>query len=814
MDLHRDVRLTFRNLFKQPGYASAVVLTLALAIGADSAIFSAVYAILLKPAPIDAPADVVVCWEADSSRTVGVVELSYWTFQDLAAASRSFTAVAAMGSSNWTMVLEGNGEPARLSYTGVTASFFDTLGVRPVLGRAFRPEDDVPNAAPVVVLNYGTWVRRFGANPAVVGTTIRLDDRPHTIIGVAPRGFEFPKGAEFWLPVVPGLAAASARWKSDALATVGVLFAIGRLRNGVTPAVAAQELDRIAGRLHATTPVPRLGPRIVVTPFLDYALGPVREALWVLLAAVAVLLLIACTNVSGLMLTRVSLRRREHAIRLALGATRLAIGRLWMLETVVIFMVGGVLGLFASRWIAAAIVALGPDDIPRFAEISINLPVVGFTFATVLIAALVCGIGPVRRAGAPDVLEALADAARSTPGKQSRRMRSSLVTVQVALAVVLLVSAGLVVRSFVNLRAIDLGFLPARVLTMNVAPRVTGRASNEWFEELIGRITKLPDVEAAGAIYLPPLALGPIGQETRVILEGQPDTREASRENPTLNYQVATPGYFSAMRVALARGRLFDAHDDRRSPRVVLLGESAARRLWPGRNPIGKRLAMPTFTPGELQNTWRTVVGVVADVRYRGINDVRLDIYDPALQASSTADHLVVRTSGDPLSVLGAVRAKARELDRRVVIDGVTTMDAVMSRATAPWRLGASALTAFAVLAFVLASVGLFSVVSLDVASRQQEFAVRLALGAAPSDILWVATSAIGRWAIAGIVLGLLAAIGSTRALGGLLFDVGPLDGATYTAVIGIIVGVVTLASYLPARHAAGTDPIGLLKRE
>jgi len=808
-----DLRLTLRNLQKQPGYTVAVVVTLALAIGANSAIFSVVRAVLLRPLPIAAADDLVVCWGADPSRNVEVVELSYRNFQDWAAASHSFSAAAAMGSSNWTMVLDGQGQPARVAYTGVTASFFDTLGARPLLGRTFVPEDDLPNAAPVVVLSHGAWSRRFGANPGIVGTTVRLDERSHTIVGVMPGGFDFPRGAEFWMPVVPELAASSAQWKVDALKDVGVLFVIGRLREGVTPELAAQDLDRLAGRLQATdSPAQRFGSSVVVTPLLDYLLGPVRKALWLLFAAVGVLLLIACANVSGLLLTRVSRRRREHAIRIALGATRTRIGRLWMFETLTLSIAGGAAGLLASRAIADAIVTLGPDDVPRLAEVSIDVPVMAFTFAATLIAALLCGVGPVRHAGAANLVAALGDAARASPGRQPRRVRSLLLMLQVALAVVLLVSAGLVFRSFVKLRAIDLGFMPSRVLTMHVDPRNARPGGNEWFAELLSRITALPEVEAAGAVYLPPLALGPIGQETRVLLDGQPDTPEQRRKNATLNYQIATPGYFDAMRTPLKQGRLFTSHDHGRSPRVAILGESAARSLWPGENPIGKRLFMPTFAP-DAPDAWRTVVGVVSDVKYRGINDARLDVYDPALQARQTAAHLIVRTSGDPLQVAAAVRARARELSPQVVIDSMTTLEAVVSRAMAPWRLSAWMLTLFATLAFVLASVGLFSLVSLDLASRRHELAVRLALGASRRDILWTVMTAAGGWAAAGVGIGLIVSTAGTRALRSLLFDVGALDGVTYAAVTLLVIGVVTLASYIPASRAAEIDPNTVLKR-
>ena len=518
----------------------------------------------------------------------------------------------------------GRGDPVRLPFAGVTASFFETLGARPFLGSTFRPTDDMPNAAGVLVLNYGAWVRRFGADPGVIGTALTLDHKLYTIVGVMPEGFDFPRQAEFWIPVVPILVASSAEWGGNALTDVGVLFVIGRLRNGITPAMAAQELDRLASR--QTAPAPRFGSSVTATPFLDYLIGPVRVALWMLFAAVGALLLVACANVSALMLTRMTVQRREYAVRLALGASRSNLSRLCLLESAALSTAGGVLGLVLSHWIAAAIVRLGPDDVPRLADVSINLPVVAFTSGIVFLTVLVCAVSPVRRASASDLLNALKDGGHTTPGKRPRRVRSILLTTQIVLAVVLLIAAGLMVRSFAKLRTIDLGFATARALTMSIRPGEAKSSANDWFADLLPRIEALPQVEAAGAVYLPPLALGPIGHDTQVILEGQPDTARARGGNPTLNYQVATPGYFKAMGIALIQGRLFDARDNRRAPRVALVGATTAQRLWPGENPVGKRLAMPTFTPGENQDAWRTVVGVVSDVRYRGIDAVWPDV--------------------------------------------------------------------------------------------------------------------------------------------------------------------------------------------
>jgi putative ABC transport system permease protein len=815
VELHlllRTVRLAVRDLLRQPGYTASTVLTLALVIAANSAIFSAVHGVLLTPSAIRQPEGLVVCWERDISRSP-VVEVSYRNFQDWVAHSRSFSQAAAIGSSAWPAILDGRGESVRLASAGVSASFFDTLGVVPALGRGFRPEDDAPNAERVVVLSHTTWARRFGADPRVIGTTIQLDE-PHTVVGVMPAGFDFPHRTDVWLPVVPILANAGDGRVQSPLESVGVLFVVGRLREGVTPTMVSEELNSLARRLQETGGAHRFGTDVVVTPFLDYLIGPVRYALWALLAAVGVLLLIGCANVSGLMLTRVSARRREHAIRLALGATRRHLGRHWAVETLIVSLAGGCIGLIAARWMLQVIVALAPEDVPRLTTISINTPVVAFTFLAVLATALLCGAQPVRQASTLNLFEALNEASRATPGKRSHRARSMLLVFQIGLSVLLLIAAGLVMRSFVNLRSLDLGFVPSNVLTMNVTPREARPSANEWMHELLARVSALRDVEAAGAVYLRPLALGPIGGESGVILEGQPDSEQSARLNPTLSYQVATPGYFTAMRIQLKRGRLFTDQDNPAAPRVAIVSESTARALWRGEDPLGRRILMPTHSSDGGPNVWRTVVGVVSDVRYRGIDDVRLDVYDAALQAAATAGDLVVRTSRDPLIVAGAVQAEARRLDARVVIDRLTTMDGIVSRAVAPWRFSVWMFTLFAVLAFVLATMGLVSLVSLDVAQRRREFAVRLAVGAQRGDVCRsVLVSALWR-VVAGVAFGVLAAVLGTRAIRHILFGVEPVDLTTYSAVIMLVLAVVTAASWLPAHRAAGTNPLALLRRE
>ncbi len=808
-----DVRAALRNLRHEPGYAAAATLTLALTIGATTAIFSGVHKVLLDTAGITDPQSLVMAWSRDTARQLGVVELSYRNVEDWAKNTRSFASLAAIGSSTWPAILDGRGDPERLSLAGVSVSFLDTLGVRPLVGRDFEEDDDLPNAPRVVIMSYGMWAARFGSDREVVGRTIMLDEEPFTVAGVMPQGFDFPRGTDVWTPVVPVLAASPEGWQPKTLDSVAVLFAIGRLRDGVTSDTARDELDAIAARIEREGGTRRFASAVVTTPFLDFALGPVRRALWALFGAVGVLLLIGCANVSGLMLTRASVRRRDHAIRLALGATPAAIGRLWIAETVVLCVAGGCLGLLNARWMAQVMIAVAPENLPRLASVTIDAPVAAFTCAVVAIATLVCGAGPLRHALASSPLEGLQAFGQATATRSAQRSRSALVALEIGLAVALMIAAGLVVRSFVNLRQIHLGFEPAGVLTMTASPRTT-RPVNEWIAELLPRITALPGVESAGAIYLRPLALGPIGQETSFVLEGQADSEETERRNPALNYQVATPGYFTAMRIEVKRGRLFTADDTAQSPRVALVGESAARRLWPGENAVGKQLLLPTFERGTGRRAWRQIVGVVADVRYRGVDDVRLDVYDPATQSPLEAGDLVVRTSGDPLRLAAAVQAVARELDPRVLISGSTTMEGIVARALAPWRFSVWVFGVFAALAVVLASGGLFSIVSLDVARRRRELAVRVALGAQRRDILQSVLVPATRRLLAGLAFGLLVSAAASGVLRSMLFGIEPLDAWTYLSVTVLISLVVIGASYFPARRAARVDPLLTLRCE
>jgi putative ABC transport system permease protein len=528
-----------------------------------------------------------------------------------------------------------------------------------------------------------------------------------------------------------------------------------------------------------------------------------------------VLLLIACANVSGLMLTRAAVRRREHAIRLALGASRAALGRLWAAESLLIAAAGGIVGLIASRWIAAAIVSLAPEDIPRLNEVSIDPTVAAFTFLTVLAAALLCGLGPVLQARAANLIEGLNDASRGTSSVRSVRARSTLVILQITLAVVLLIGAGLVIRSFSALRQLDLGFDPADTITMELQPGESKQPHSQWMDTMLARISQLPGVEAAGAVRLRPFQLGAIGYDALAIKPGQAQTIEEGEKNPFINVQIASVDYFRSMRVPLRRGRLFTRDDTTRAPRAVILGETAARRLFPGQEAVGQRLAIVRLSTLGKPPDWLTVVGVVSDVRYRGLDDVRLDVYQPAFQTNEPTGVIVVRAAnGNPVALAAAIQAEARQVDPRVVIGGVTTMAAVVGRELAPWRFSTWLFGLFAALAFVLATVGLFGVVSLDVLHRSREFAVRLALGAQRRAILARVLRSAGVRVLTGVVIGVLVAAAASRWMRSLLFGIEPFDPVTYGVVIVMVAGVVAVASWLPARRAARIDPLTLLKRD
>lgn len=812
MAIFRDLVAACRQLRRAPGYTAAALVVLALAIGAATVMASAVRAVLLRPLGIAAPEQLVVSWGSNPAVTAGVIELSYLDVADIARASRTVSHAAAVGSSTWPTVLDGAGDPVNLAASGVSGTFFDTLGAAAALGRTLRDEDDRPGARPVVVISHELFASRFGSDPSVVGRRLTFDGEPADVVGVMPAGFEFPRGTDLWIPAAPVLASSGEAWKSPALRSVGVFYLVGRVPSGASPAQVSADLTA------ATLQLPRdasgLTYDIVATSFAEHFYGAARPALWASGVAVVMLLLIACANVSGLMLTRASLAARDAGVRAALGASRIEVAAPWIWEAVIVTAAGGTLGWLASLWGLSAVVALAPEGVPGLRDARIDPWLAGASALITGLAALACAIAPARLAGRVDPSDVLADGGRSITGHRSMRTRTALQVVQIALAVLLLVSAGLVLRSAAALHALDLGFQPDRTLTLTVEPRLDTRPANDWMRDLIEHVRDLPEVEAVGAVYLRPLALGPIGQGTLVTLEGQPETPEAARGNPLLNYQVATPGYFSAMRIPVVRGRAFADTDTAQSPRVTIVSESTAARLWPGRDPIGQRLRTSTFERGTGRQAWREVVGVVRDVRYRGLQEVQLDMYDPATQTPIAASDLVVRSSGSPVALLPAIERDARALDPRVIVSRVAPLDTIVRQAQAPWRFSAWVLTLFASLAVLLATVGLISLVALDVANRRQELAIRLAVGAGAAALVLGVMRGAMRRVVVGVGIGVALALAATRALGGLLVGVSAMDWLTFSLVAVSVTAVALLASYVPASRAAALDPLALLRRD
>jgi predicted permease len=821
MGFLRDLKFAARQLRLAPGYTAAAIVTLALAIGAATAIFSAVYAVLLKPLPIREPQRLAIGWGTSDTLNMKVIELSYLDVQDIGAATAQVGRMAAHGSSAWTDVLEGdgNGDPVKVASVGVSGTFFEVLGAVPRLGRTITPADDRTTSPRVVVLSHGLWSTRFGADPACIGRIVRFDDQPHEVIGVMPAAFDYPRGTQAWNAVAPILGAVeNVPGKVDPMRGIGVLFMIGRLNPGVTVEAARDAWTRANAQVQAVMPwVPKYD--IAATSFLDHHVGPARQAMWVLFAAVGVLLLIACANVSGLMLTRVSLRNRDDAVRVAMGGTRVAIARLWIAETAWLTAIGGALGLLLCQWLIATIITLAPEGIPRMDEVAIDWTVAGFSILTMAVATLLCSAAPVRHAGLVHLTESLNDGSRTVSGGKSYRTRSSLLVVQIALAVVLLVAAGLVVQSFTALQRLDLGFTRDAVLRLKVEPRGTAMPVYEWINQLLARVRELPEVDTAGVVYLTPMELGSIGQGTWAIAEGQPDTLAQRSTNPIVNYQSATPEYFKAMAIPLLGGRMFSDEDRATSPRVSLISESLAAAYFPGQDPIGKRIKAASFnddrTPG---GSWRTVIGVVGNVRYKGLHEVQLDIYDPPSQNTLDVNSLVVRLKpgqeGQAVSVAAAIQTQARQLDPRAIVSGISLLEDIVNKEIAPWRFSAWVFALFAALAIVLAMLGLFSLVALDVSNRRREFAIRMAVGATGGHIVGGVFRSAAIRAGLGITGGVLVAAFATRGLQSLLFGVRLIDAVTYSTVVSLVAIAVAIASYLPARRAAASNPLALLRRE
>jgi len=807
-----EISQGLRALAKRPLATALAVLALGIGIGANAALFSVLDAVMLRPFPFKEQDRLVILWETDLARGMPKIEVSFPNFEDWKKQSRSFEALAAMPNAvSEQFLLTGDGDPARLRGASVSAGFFEVLGCAPALGRGLREEDDRPGAARVVVLSHGLWRSRFGAEPTAIGRAVTLEGAPFTIVGVMPPEFGYPRGAELWTPMVPS--------QPDLVGNrnAGWLHVIGRLRPGVGVAEARAEMDALVRGLAEAYDKPVEGRGAVVTPIAEEMLGSTRPALLVLLVAVGLVLLIACANVATLLLAQAAQRRRETAVRLALGASRGRILRERLVETLLLALMGAGAGVLLAAWGLGALLALAPADVPRLQQVAIDGRVLGFSLGLSVLVALVSGLLPGLAAARETASVFLREGTRSVGGLHDRRWRHGLVAAEVALALVVLAGAGLVVQSFLRLQRVPLGYEPRQVVTMSLAPaswkypRVEDRRL--FLRSALDRVRVLPGVEASAAVLLRPLELGPIGVNSWLLREGETDA--AMPTNPAANYLSVTPGYFGAVGLPIRAGRDFDERDIEGAPRVLIVGESLARRLWPGEDPIGKRMAtfgIPVNPAG--QREWATVVGLVADGRYRGLDDVRLDVYAPSEQSPFPAEFLVIRSAVDPAALAASIRREVQEIDKDAVVADVATLGAIIDGALGGARFRSVLIAGYAGLAVVLAALGIWGIVAWSVAQRSREIGVRIALGARTPDVLrHVVAQGVGP-ALIGVGAGLAAALALGRGLSSLLFGIGASDAPTLAAVALTLLGVAFLASFAPARRAARLDPVATLRQE
>jgi putative ABC transport system permease protein len=809
-----DLSHSVRWLRQTPALAIAAVSTLAVAIGAAVAVFAVADKVLLRPLPIDDAQRIVIVWPRERANPTTIGEISYATFrtwQDDATGLQNLTAI---GSANWSLVLRED-EPATIPVAAVSASFFPLLGATPHLGRVILPMDDRRGAGKVAVLSYGSWVRRFGADSGIVGRQVRFQDSSYTIVGVMPEGFEYPSGAELWVPVVPQLEAASSQWGTDVIDEpgFGVLFLLGRLEPGVTIESARRRVSELIAR--DTGRAFRPDMEAVLTPLEEHLFGKARPALLALALCAGLVLLIASANVAVLLLVRAATRAHEAATRLALGASRWRIVRQSIADASAIASAGGVLGLMLAYWAVRGLVALAPADVPRLESVQFDGRTFLLAFVVFLTTAILIGLAPGLQASRHRLaLDLTGAASRFT---NSHRLRRVFVAVQVGLAFVLLVCAGLVGRSFLNLLRIDLGFNPTRVLTVDVELQdVPVARHTSFYESLLERVRTLPGVEAAAAVYQRPLEHNGIGMDGTILIEGQRTDLQFRdwEQNPRVNLEAVTPGYFAAMGTAFVQGRDFFVADSVEAPRVAIAGVRLASRLWPGEDPIGKRIQAPgTLPDANGRAVWVSIVGVVRDMRYRGLTDPRFDLYLPHTQSDLRVKHLMVRSAANPLLLAGAIRTEARRLEPAVLVENVEMMEDIVRAATSAWRFSASTLAILGALALGLSLVGIYATVSQSVVERTREIGIRVAVGAMPQHIRRLVLHEGLGLALIGVALGLVMALGVVRIVSGLLFDVQRVDAPTLTATALVLLATSILALGIPAWRAARVDPAVALRR-
>jgi len=800
--LWQDLRYGARMLLKNLGFTLIAVITLALGIGANAAIFSVVNAVLLRPLPYDNPERLIKINETKLPQ-FPEFSVSPGNFLEWKKQNTVFEKLVAWNGAAFHLV--GTGDPERLIGLRVSDGFFAMLGAKPQLGRDFLAEEDQPGRNNVVILSHGLWQRRYGGNPEIVNQTIALSGRTFTVVGIMPATFKFGDGEiEIWTPMAFTAQQAQQHGGHYVQAT-------GRLKLGVTLAQARSEMGAIASRLAAQFPDENAGWNVKLTPMLEDIVKTVKPALLVLLSAVAFVLLIACANVANLLLARASARHKEIAIRTSLGAGRWRVVRQLLTESSLLSLVGGIAGLVLSVWGVRLLLALAPEDLPRVKDVSLDARVLAFTAAVTLLTGLFFGIFPALQASKPNLNEILKDAGRgSTDGGRRRLVRSALVVLEVALALVLLVGAGLFIKSFLRLQRVNPGFNPDHALTTSIAiparkyPDVQQQAA--FFKQLIEKVAVLPGVQAAGASHVVPFT----GNDYILgfVIEGRPPYPRG--EQPSANYYAVSPDYFKAMGIPLLRGRYFTEGDMRDTTRVAIISDAMAKKFFPGEDPIGKRIHI---TNGP--TTFREIVGIVGDVKHYSLDqDTGWQAYEPYTQQPFSFMTLVTRTAGDPAGLTAAIRKEVSNLDKEQPLSNARTLDKLISDSVAQQRFSVLLLGIFASVAMALAAIGIYGVLSYSVTQRTQEIGIRMALGAGRRDVIKLVVWNGMLLTLVGVGIGLGASFALTRLISTLLFGVSPTDRLTFGSIVLILITVALAACLIPARRAAKVDPLVALRYE
>ena len=803
-ELRQDLAFALRQLRRAPGFAIVAVLTLGLGIGATTAIFSVVDGVLLRPLPYARADAIVRLRQVDAARRSDEGDTSPPAFFDWRDRSRSFERVAFFQYFGHD-VTGASGETTSIDSWLVSEDYFAVLGVPPRLGRLFLPEEYRPGAARVVIISTALWQQRYGADPRVLGRREILDGVAHTIVGVMPAPFQYPEKRHIWVPKM--LTDEDRRVRAG-----NYLGVIARLRQGVTVAAAQHDMNRVSRELAVEYPRTNAKVGALVTAIPNDILGPVRPALFVLLGAVTCVLLVACANVANLLLARGADRGRELAIRAALGAGRRRLARQMLTESAILAAFGWAIGLLIAHFGVRVILALSPATLPRTDEIALDGRVLLFTLAGTAVTALLFGLAPARVFSSPHINHAVRDGGRGTSASRGRaRFRSLLIVTEVALALVLLVGSGLLIRSFIVLLRVDPGFVPERRAMVQLflwdlypKPELRARA----LADVLDHMKAVPGVESVGAVSALPFAAANIGVQTPITFEGRPAF--APGEAPNVYTTVATNSYFETMGVTLRRGRTFTAADNAIGAKVALVSESLVRRYFPDEDPIGKRIAV-MFDGGQS----REIVGVVADVRHDGLQAApREEMYMPHAQFPFGSMSIVVRTAGDPASLLPLLQRAVWDVNRNQAIYAATTMEALVGMSLTERRFNLALIGSFAGLALLLAAVGVYALISYSTSRRANEFGVRLALGAGPRDILIAAMGDGVRFAVAGVVVGTLASFALTRSMTTMLYGITPTDPLTFGVFAAVMLAVAMVASFVPARRALRVDPVTALRVE